>query len=96
MYAWSGRSGGFGISLPFEELPERKVLDDWEFSKHFSVVHLQHALVDLSPAVFDPRDVEQDRRVLPERSLLDVEDELNGTEVHIARLVLRDSESRCD
>ena len=84
MHAWPCGCGGFGISLPLEELAERKMLDDWEFAQHFSVVHLQHALVDLSPTIFDARDVEQDRRVLPEWSLLDVEDELNCTEIHIA------------
>jgi len=61
MYARPGRRSGFGVSLPFEEFSKRKMLDYWEFTQHFSVVHLQHALIDLSPTVFDARDVEQDR-----------------------------------
>jgi hypothetical protein len=77
-----------GISLPLEEPPEGKMLDDWEFTKHFGVVHLEHALVDLPPAVFDARDVEQNRRVLPERALFDVKDELDSTVIHVARLML--------
>jgi hypothetical protein len=84
MHAWSSGSGGFGVSLPLEELSEREMLDNWEFAQHFGVIHLQHALVDLSPAVFDARDVEQDGRVLPERTLFDVENELDCTVVHIA------------
>jgi hypothetical protein len=83
MHAWSGGRGGFRVPLPLEELAERKMLDDWEFAQHFSIVHLQHALVDLSPTIFDAGNIEQDRRVLPERSLLDVENELDGTVVHI-------------
>ena len=84
MHAWPCGCGGFGISLPLEELAKRKMLDDGKFAQHFGVVHLQHALVDLSPAVFDARDVEQDGRVLPERTLFDVENELDCTVVHIA------------
>jgi len=67
------------------------MLDDGEFAQHFRVIHLQHALVDLSPAVFDARNVEQDGRVLPERSLLDVEDKLDGTVIHVARIVFGNS-----
>lgn len=60
------------------------MLDHREFPQHFSIVHLQHALVDLPPAVFDARDVKQNRRVLPEWTLLDIKDELDGTIVHVA------------
>ena len=84
MHTWPCGCGGLGISFPLEELAKRKMLDDWEFAKHFGVIHLQHALVDLAPAVFDARDVEKNRRVLPKWSLLDVEDELDGTIVHVA------------
>jgi hypothetical protein len=84
MYAWAVGSGGIGISLPLEEPSEREMLHNWEFSQHFGIVHLQHALVDLAPSIFDARDVEQNGRVFPERTLLDIEDELNGTEVHVA------------
>jgi len=96
MHAWPHGSGGFGVSLPLKELPEGKMLDDWEFAKHFGVIHLQHALVDFSPAVLDARDVEQDRRVLPERSLLDVKNELDSTVIHVARLMLRNGGFRRD
>lgn len=60
------------------------MLYDWELTQHFCIVHLQHALVDLPPAVFDARDVEQNRRVLPEWTLLDIKDELDSTIVHVA------------
>ena len=88
MHAWSCRCGGFRVSPPLEELPEGEMLNDWEFAKHFGVIHLQHALVDLAPAVFDARDVEKNRRVLPKWSLLDVEDELDSTVIHVARVML--------
>jgi hypothetical protein len=84
VHTWCGGTGGFRISLPFEELSERKMLDDWKLAQHFGIVHLQHALVDLSPAVFDARNVEQYRRVFPEWSLLDIEDELDSTIIHVA------------
>jgi hypothetical protein len=84
MHAWAAGSGSIGISLPLEELSEWEMLHDWKFTQHFGIVHLQHALVDLSPAIFDARDVEQNGRVFPERTLLDVEDELDCTEVHVA------------
>lgn len=84
MHAWAIGGGSFGVSLPFEELSKGEVLDDWELAQYFSVVHLQHALVDLSPAILDARDVEEDRRVFPEWTLLDVKDELDSTVVHVA------------
>jgi len=84
VHAWSSSGGGFEVSLPFKEFPERKMLDDWKLAQHFGIVHLQHALVDLSPAVFDARDVEQYRRMFPEWSLLDVDDELDSAVIHIA------------
>ena len=83
MYAGTSRCRGLWIPLPLEELAEGKMLHDRELAQHFCVVHLQHALVDLSPTIFDAGNIEQDRRVLPERSLLDVENELDGTVVHI-------------
>lgn len=64
------------------------MLNNWKFAKDFCIVHLDHALVDFSPAVFDTGDIEQDRRVLPERTLLDVQNELDGAIVHVAGLVL--------
>jgi hypothetical protein len=67
-----------------------EMLHDRELAQHFCVVHLQHSLVDLSPAIFDAGDVKQDGRVFPEGTLLDVENELNGAEVHVARLVFSD------
>lgn len=86
----------FGVSLPLKELAKWKVLHDRELAQDFRVVHLDHALVDLAPAVFDARDVEQDGRVFPERTLFDVVDELDCTEVHVAGFVLRDCIFRRD
>lgn len=60
------------------------MLYHWEFTQHLRIVHLQHTLVDLAPAIFDARDVEEYGRVFPEWSLLDIEDKLDSTEVHIA------------
>lgn len=40
-------------------------------------------LVNLGPAVLDARYVKQGRTVLPEGSLLDIEDESDGREVHV-------------
>ena len=59
MHAWASGSGSLRVSLPFEELPKRKMLHDWELTQHFRIVHLKHALVDLSPAILDAGDVEQ-------------------------------------
>lgn len=77
-----------GITLPFEELAKWEMLNNWELAQYFRIVHLDHTFVDLSPAVFDTGDIEQDRRVLPERTLFDVQDELDGAVVHVAGLVL--------
>jgi hypothetical protein len=66
------------------------MLHDREFTQHFCVVHFHHALVDLSPALFDAGDVEEDGRMFPEGAFLDVEDELNRAEVHVAGLVFGD------
>ena len=90
MYAGTSRCRGLWIPLPLEELAEGKMLHDRELAQHFCVVHLQHALVDLSPAVFDAGDVEQDGRVFPEGAFLNVEDELDGAEVHVTGLVFGD------
>lgn len=64
------------------------MLNNRKFAQYFRIVHFDHTLVDFTPAIFDARNVEQDGRVLPERSLFDVEDELDGAEVHVAGLVL--------
>lgn len=64
------------------------MLHHWELGQDLSVEHLDHALVNLSPAVPDARDVEQDGRVLPERALLDVVDEADGGEVHVGLTVV--------
>lgn len=90
MYAGTSRCRGLWIPLPLEELAEGKMLHDRELAQHFCVVHLQHALVDLSPAIFDAGDVEEDGRVLPKRTLLDVVDELDCAEVHVAGLLFSD------
>lgn len=86
----------FRILLPLEQLAEGEVLHDRKFAQDLRIVHLQHALVDLSPSILDTRHVVQDGRVLPERSLLDVVNELYGGEVHVTTFVLVDSRSRSD
>ena len=48
-------------------------------------------LVDLSPTRFDTRYVVKNRTVLPERTFLDVVDETDGTEVHVASSFALDS-----
>lgn len=80
----------FRISLPLEQAAEGKMLHDREFSEDFRSVHLQHALVDLAPAVLDAADIVEHGRVFPERSAFDVVDELDGGEVHVAVLVVGD------
>jgi hypothetical protein len=85
-----GRCRSLWIPLPLEELAKGEMLHDWELAQNFCIIHFQHALVDLSPAVFDAGDVEQNGGVFPERTLLHVEDELYGAEVHVARLVFGD------
>ncbi|KAI6748017.1 hypothetical protein HG531_008559 [Fusarium graminearum] len=54
------------------------LLDNRKLGQHFSVEHLDHALVDLAPTVANARDVEQDRTMLPEWALLHVVDKANG------------------
>jgi hypothetical protein len=44
-------------------------------------------LVDLGPTVFDARNVVQRRAVLPEWTLLDIEDECDGGEIHVCIFV---------
>lgn len=90
MYAGTSRCRGLWIPLPLEELAEGKMLHDRELAQHFCVVHLQHALVDLSPAIFDAGDVEEDGRVLPKWTFLNVVDELDCAEVHVAGLLFGD------
>lgn len=72
-----------GVNVPGEERAEGEVLHDGELGKDLGVEHLDHALVDLAPAVLDPGHVVEDRAVLPEGALLDVVDEPDGREVHV-------------
>ena len=90
MYTRAGRYRSLWILLPLEEMAKGEMLHDRELAENFCVVHLQHALVDLSPAIFDAGDVEEDWGVFPEGTFLDVEDELDGAEVHVARFVFGD------
>ena len=90
MYTGASRCCGLRITLPFEELAKGEMLHDRKLAQHFCVVHLQHALVDLSPAIFDAGDVEKDGRVLPKWTFLDVVDELDCAEVHVAGLLFGD------
>ena len=50
-------------------------------------------LVNLGPAVLDARYVKQGRTVLPEGSLLDIEDESDGREVHVGVYTFQPSHS---
>lgn len=59
------------------------MLHDGELGKDLSIEHLDHALVDLAPAVFDTRHVVEDRAVFPKWTLLNVVDESNGGKVHV-------------
>ena len=75
------------IGFPSEETPEAKVLHDRKLAQDFCGIHLQHAFVDLCPAVFYAGYVVEDGRVLPERAFFDIVDELDGGEVHVLRAV---------
>ena len=59
------------------------MLHHWELPQNLRGIHLQHALINLSPAVLDTGNIVQHWRVLPERAALDVVDELDGGEVHV-------------
>lgn len=71
------------ILLPPKQASKREMLHDGELAQDLGVEHLDHALVDLSPAVLDAGHVEQDRAVFPEGALLDVVDETDGGEVQV-------------
>lgn len=64
------------------------MLNHWKLGQDLCVVHLDHPLVDLSPAIFDPRDVEQHWAVLPKGPLFDIIDECNCREIHVGGLLL--------
>lgn len=66
------------------------MLHNGELAKHLGVEHLDHALVDLAPAVLDAGDVKQDGAVFPKGTLLDVVDEADGGEVHVFGAVALD------
>lgn len=76
------------VRFPREERTKGEVLDDRKLGQHFSVEHLDHALVDFAPAIADARDVEQDGAVLPEGACLDIVDEADGREVHVSVAVV--------
>ena len=78
------------IDLPREERAKGEVLDNRKLRQHLGVEHLDHALVDLAPAVADARNVEQDGTVLPERTLLDIVDEADGGKVHVELALVLD------
>jgi hypothetical protein len=90
VYTGTSRCRGLWIPLPLEELAKGEMLHDRELAQHFCVVHLQHALVDLSPTIFDAGNVEEDGRVLPKWTSLDVVDELDCAEVHVAGFLFSD------
>lgn len=64
------------------------MLNHRKLAHHFGSIHLEHAFIDFAPAILDAADIEQHRRVLPERPSLDIIDELNGREVHVTVLIL--------
>lgn len=41
------------VNIPGEERAERKVLNDGKLAQNLGVEHLEHAFVDLAPAVPD-------------------------------------------
>ena len=55
-----------------------------KFGKNLSIIHLDHALVDLCPASCYTRHVEEDWAVFPERAFLDVVDETDRAKVHVS------------
>lgn len=59
------------------------MLHDGELGQDLGVEHLDHALVDLAPAVLDARHVIEDGTVFPEGPFLDVVDEADGGEIHV-------------
>lgn len=89
MYALRGYSR-LRILLPLEQTSKGKMLHDGELAKHLGVVHLDHALVDLAPAVLDSRHVEENGTVFPEGTLLDIVDEADGREIHVLGAVALD------
>lgn len=79
----SGRGSGVRVRVEAEEGAEAEMLHDGELRQDFSVVHFQHALVDLAPAGANAGDVVEHRRVLPEGTPFHVVDEADGAEVHV-------------
>lgn len=47
----------FGVCLPLEKTAEREMLYHRELAEHLGGIHLEHALVDFAPAVFDATDI---------------------------------------
>ena len=60
------------------------MLHNRELAQHLRIIHLNHALIHLSPSTFDPGDIEKNRTMLPEWPGLDIVDEADGGEVHVA------------
>ena len=79
----SFRTHSFRIRFPFEQTPKREMLHDRKLAQHLRSPHLDHALIDLRPAVFDTRDVVENGRVFPEGATFDIVDELDSAEVHV-------------
>lgn len=69
-----------------------EVLHDGELGQDLGVEHLDHAFVDLAPAVADAGDVEENGAVFPEGAFFDVVDEADGGEVHVCLALVFDDE----
>lgn len=64
------------------------MLHNWKLSQDLCIIHLQHSLIDLAPAVLDARDIVKIRRMLKEGALLDIKYEANSCKVEILRPLL--------
>lgn len=81
-----------GVIFPGEKRAKRKMLHDRKLGQHLGIVHFNHSLVNLAPAIFDARYVKQHRAVLPERTFFNIVDETNGGKVHVCLAVVLDNQ----
>lgn len=59
------------------------MLYDGELGEHFSIIHFDHALVDLGPARSDPGYIKQHWTMFPEWTPFDIVNKADGREIHI-------------
>lgn len=79
------------ILVPRKERAKGKVLNNGELGENLCIEHLDHALVDLAPAVANARNVKENRAVLPEGACFDVVDEANGGKIHVGLALVFDN-----